>query len=440
LAGALNPVARRVAVVGGGWAGIAAAVGAVGAGHRVTLLEMAPRLGGRARQVEHSEGLALDNGQHILIGAYRETLALMRRVGADPDLLLQRSPLALVNPQGQGLRLPPGGPVQAFARAVLSHRGWSLSDRLGLLLTALRWRLGGFEAQPQDSVERITQGLSAAVRRDLIEPLCVAALNTPAQQASAQVFLRVLRDALFNGPGSADLLLPRAALSALLPTPAAAWLIQAGAELRCGSRAVALSPQGGGWAIDGEAFDAVVLACTAPEAARLTHSIAPGWSQAAGAFEYEPIVTVYLRSPGTRLPQAMTTLAAGESAPAQFVFDLGAVDGGGPRDGVFAFVASGARAWVERGLDATATATLQQAQTAFRAGTWRQPPQLLRVLAERRATFLCAPGLRRPSGHIAAGLEAAGDYIDGPYPATLEGAVRSGQAAAAAIGLAGGGR
>jgi squalene-associated FAD-dependent desaturase len=427
-------MARRIAVVGGGWAGTAAAVAATDAGDHVSLFEMAPQLGGRARRVAHDDTIDLDNGQHILIGAYSETLALMRRVGADPEALLRRLPLALVNPAGQGLRLPQGAPVPAFVRAVLGHRGWSLRDRLGLLGAALRWLLAGFEAGAQANVAALTQGLSAQVRSSLIEPLCVAALNTPAQQASARVFLRVLRDALFSGPGSADLLLPRSPLSALLPDPAALWLKAAGAELRCNRRINQVTALGEGWSLDGEAFDAVVLACSASEAARLTHTLAPAWSLQAAGLRYEPIVTVYLRSVGTRLAQAMTVLASDAEAPAQFVFDLGAIDGGGPRAGMFAFVISGASAWVERGLDASATAVLQQARMAFPAGTWAETPHLLRVLAERRATFLCAPGLLRPSTVIANRLAAAGDYIEGPYPATLEGAVRSGMAAAAALG------
>ena len=425
----------RVAVVGGGWAGIAAAVRATEAGHHVTLIEMALQLGGRARGVDQPDGLSLDNGQHILIGAYRDTLALMRRVGADPEALLRRQPLALVDPDGNGLRLPAGAPALAFVRAVLGRHGWSLSERCGLLGAALRWRLGGFEAEAQTSVATLTQGLSKRVRESLIEPLCVAALNTPAHQASARVFLRVLRDALFSGPGSADLLLPRLPLSALFPEPAERWLAAAGAELRCGRRCIALTPRSRGWDIDGEAFDAVVLACTAPEAARLAGTVAPAWAARAAAFDYEPIVTVYLRSRGTRLAQAMTALHVSNEAPAQFVFDLGAIDGGGPRDGLFAFVVSGARRWVERGLEATAAATLRQAQDAFAEATWREPPQVLRTLAERRATFLCAPGLSRPPLAIAPNLVAAGDYIDGPYPATLEGAVRSGAAAITALGL-----
>ena len=425
-------MSRRIAVVGGGWAGLAAAVTATEAGHHVTLFEMAPQLGGRARRVDHSDNLALDNGQHILIGAYCDTLALMRRVGADPDALLRRLPLALVGPDGNGLRLPAGAPGAAFIRAVLGRHGWSLGERLGLLATALRWRLDGFEASAQSSVADITRGLSARVRSTLIEPLCVAALNTPTHQASARVFLRVLRDALFGGPGASDMLLPRAPLSALLPDPAGRWLLAAGAELRCGTRVDALTLRRAGWDVDGEPFDAVVLACTANEAARLSQPHAPAWASQAKAFDYEPIVTVYLYSRGTRLAQPMTALPANVDAPAQFAFDLGAIDGCGVRAGVFAFVVSGARAWVERGLEACATATLAQAQNAF-AQDWREPPKLLRTLAERRATFLCGPSLARPPRAVATNLTAAGDYIDGPYPATLEGAVRSGAAAIEAI-------
>jgi len=427
-------MSRRIAVIGGGWAGIAAAVTATEAGHHVTLFEMAPQLGGRARRVDHSDALALDNGQHILIGAYRDTLAMMRCVGADPDALLRRLPLALVGPDGNGLRLPSGAPVLAFVRAVLARRGWSLIERIGVLTMALRWRLAGFEADAQTSVAQLTGGLSARVRQTLIEPLCVAALNTPAHQASGRVFLRVLHDALFSGPGSADMLLPRVPLSSLLPDPAATWLGAAGADLRCGTRAKALNRSDEGWEVDGAHFDAVVLACTATEAARLCQPHAPHWATLAAAFDYEPIITVYLHSRGTRLAQPMTALPADAEAPAQFAFDLGAIDGGGARDGVFAFVVSGARAWVERGLDACAAATLAQALTAF-APAWREPPKVLGTLAERRATFLCTPDLTRPSSAIAANLAAAGDYVDGPYPATLEGAIRSGVAAVAGLSL-----
>ncbi len=422
---------KSLAVVGAGWAGLAAAVRATEAGHHVTLFDMAPQPGGRARAVEH-DGLVLDNGQHILIGAYRETLALMRTVGAEPDALLDRRPLALIDPQGRGLALPRGPAVPAFVRAVLAHSAWPLSERLALLAAALRWRLGGFRAEPQRTVADLVQSLPARVTATLIEPLCVAALNTPSSQASAQVFLRVLRDALFSGPGAADLLLPRAPLSDLLPAPAARWLVEHGAELRWTARVQRLEPMADArWRVDGEVFSAVLLACSAHEAARLAQPVSARWAHDAAALRYEPIVTVYLQSPGARLPCPMVALQAGADAPAQFAFDLGALDRSGARDGLFAFVVSGANAWVEAGLDATAEATLRQARSAFGEIPWR----VLRTIAERRATFLCTPGLLRPPTPIAPGLAAAGDYVDGPYPATLEGAVRSALTALDALGL-----
>ena len=416
----------RVAVIGGGWAGMAAAVRAVEAGHDVTLSEMAPQLGGRARSAE-LDGTELDNGQHILIGAYTRTLALMRTVGVDPGAVLQRLPLDLTFADGRGLRMTPGQPVPALLRAVWRRAGWSIGERVALLRAAGGWAMRGFRCDAAWTVARLTAHLPAALRRDLVDPLCVAALNTPTDEASAVVFLRVLRDALFAGAGSSDLLLPRAPLGRLLPAPAAAWLERRGTHVRLRRRVQALEARDGGWVVDGEPADAVVLACTAHEAGRLTRDVAPAWSAAALAFEHAPIVTVYLRSAGTRLPRPMTALHDGPYAPAQFLFDHGAL---GMTPGVFAAVVSGAGRWVERGLDATADAVREQLAAEL-AAHWRTPPTVWRTVAERRATFACRPQLQRPPARIAQRLWAAGDYVEGPYPSTLEGAVRAGEAAAA---------
>lgn len=408
----------KAAIVGGGWAGIAAAVALADAGHEITVFEMAPQLGGRARSVAGEP--PYDNGQHILIGAYRDSLALMRRLGVDPEQVLKRLPLALPYPGEPGLRLPPGSPLISFTRGVLAHRGWPWTARLGLLMAAGGWLARGFRCDPKLSVAQLCAGLPAAVMRDLVEPLCVAALNTPAPQASAQVFLRVLKDALFSGAGSADLLLPRRPLSELLAGPASAWL---GERLRLGRRVQKIEP---GWRVDDEAFDGVVLACTSVEAARLSADIAPSWSTKAQALGYQPIITVYLSSPGSALPAPMLALREGPDAPAQFIFDHGQLGGASGR---FACVVSGAASWVERG--GCAEAVLAQ---ALRELSWATPPVIDKVLTEKRATFACTPGLARPPAQIAPGLWAAGDYIDGPYPATLEGAVRAGLAAAQGVG------
>lgn len=411
---------RTLAVIGAGWAGLAAAVEATRAGHAVTLYEMAPRAGGRAREVRHGE-LALDNGQHILIGAYTQTLRLMRSVGVDTDTALLRTPLRLTEPDGRGLHLPPGMPMLAFARGVWGRAGWSARQRLSLLAAATGWAARGFRCDPAATVESLTQGLGATIVRDLIDPLCVAALNTPANQASAAVFLRVLRDALFSGPGSADLLLPRVSLGALFPAPATAWLQQHGAELRTATRVQGLERDDAGWQVDGTAFDRVIIATPPAEAARLAQPIDARWSRTAAAFGYEPIVTVYLQCGDTVLPEPMLALQAGADAPAQFVLDRGQL--GGPR-GLLAFVISGARSWVDAGREATLAATLRQARQAL-GHLLRGTPTPCLSITEKRATFRCVPGLSRPAMVIAPGLLAAGDHVDGPYPATIEGAVRS---------------
>jgi hydroxysqualene dehydroxylase len=422
----MSEAKKAVAVVGAGWAGLAAAVRLVEAGHRITLLEAAATAGGRARSVD-SNGITLDNGQHILIGAYVRTLALMETVGATPATALHRMPLVLRYPDGRGLAVPPGPAMLGFARAVFGCKGWDWRDRLALLRTTAAWARAGFVCDPKLTVAQLCSGLTEPVRQLLVDPLCVAALNTPAHQASGSVFLRVLHDALFGARGSADLLLPRVPLGALLPEPALAWLQHRGAELRLGSRVSQLAPDAGGWLIDKTRFDAVVLACPAAEAARLTAAAAPAWSARSAALGYEPIVTVYLQSAGARLPAPMTALVEASAWPAQFAFDHGALGG---TEGRFSFVVSGARRWVERGLDATARAVVAQAHAAFEPGTWPIPPGVLRTLAEKRATFRCVPGLDRPPIAIAQGLVAAGDYVEGPYPATLEGAVRAGEQAA----------
>jgi squalene-associated FAD-dependent desaturase len=420
---------RRVAVLGGGWAGLAAAVTAVERGHAVTLYEMAAQLGGRARTLV-VDGHALDNGQHILIGAYSATLGLMRRVGVDPAAVLHRSPLRLVDADGAGLVLPAGAPTLAFARGVLGHPRWPLVARLALLRAAAGWALAGFRSDPQRSVADLTAELPPVLRHDLIDPLCVAALNTPSGEASAAVFLRVLQDALFSGPGSADLLLPRADLGALLPAPAAHWLATRGARLRLGTRVAALEPAGDRWLVDGAAFDAAIVATSSAEAIRLLRPHAPGWADTASTLRHEPIVTVYAQADGARLAEPMLALQGSEAAPAQFVFDRGRL--GGPA-GLLAFVISGAQAWVDRGAPATLDAVLAQARANFTAD-WPARLRPVQVVTEKRATFRCTPGLVRPAQHVARGLHVAGDFVAGPYPATLEGAVRAGVAAAAAIG------
>ena len=438
----------KVAVIGAGWAGCAAAVEATQLGHSVTLLDSARVAGGRARRVESSfngQPLALDNGQHILIGAYTETLRLMQTLGVDPGSSLLRLPLRLQFPNGEGLAFPrsavfaawPGGPrwpaaLQA-AWGIARASGWAWGDKASLLKQALRWRACGFVCTPGLSVATLCADLSPRATRELVEPLCVSALNTPAERACAQVFLRVMQDALFSQPGGADLLLPRVDLSALLPDAALAWLAARGPAPRLGVRVQALTRSATGWQLSAsggadaddseENFDAVLLACPPPEAARLATGTMADWAAQAAGLQHEPIATVYARvvpgeSAANKLPQPMLALHCSADAPAQFVFDRGQL--GGPA-GLLAFVVSASVG--DKALLSAQVLAQGQAQLGLQL-------ELVQTIVEKRATFACTPGLLRPAAQIAPGLLACGDYVAGPYPATLEGAVRSGLQAA----------
>ena len=442
----------KVAVIGAGWAGMAAAIAHTEAGREVTVFETARTVGGRARAVQATlpdgSPVTLDNGQHILIGAYAESLRLMRLVGVDPDTALLRLPLTLQYPDGQGLALPdaPPPPLDALW-GIATARGWDWRDKLALLRTAAAWRLRGFVCAPDLSVASLCAGLTPKLMAQFIEPLCVSALNTPSHQASGQVFLRVLQDSLFSGRGGSNLLLPRLSMGALFPKAAARWLQGQGAQVITGQRVLGLVPAPGQrWQLDSahaaadadtaplsDVFDHVTLACPPWEASRLVAGVADlasdakkaaqQWSATASALRFEAISTVYAHAPGVRLRQPMLALHNTATYPAQFVFDRGQLDG---QHGLLAFVIStsqGNRVQLEQAVHRQATEQLAL-----------PPLHTVQTVVEKRATFACTPGLQRPPMQVLPGLAACGDYVEGPYPATLEGALLSGSAVAAHAG------
>jgi squalene-associated FAD-dependent desaturase len=259
----------------------------------------------------------------------------------------------------------------------------------------------------------------------LWEPLCVAALNTPLAAASAQVFLNVLRDSLGAERSASDLLLPRTDLSALLPEPAARYVVTRGGRVLLGKRVTSIAPAPGELAVDGEKFSAVIRACAPQPTARLLEArgLLPATRALLAQLPFEPIYTCYLQYPDSvALPRPMLGLREGLL---QWAFDRGALGG---RRGLIAAVVS-ARGEHEELLHGAfaqmAHHELSRVVPALPAPRWS------RVIAEQRATFSCVPNLVRP-GHATdvRNLFLAGDYTASDYPATLEGAVRSGVAAA----------
>lgn len=421
---------KRVGIIGAGYAGITAAVRLAESGIPVTLFEAGRMLGGRARGVDH-RGIRLDNGQHILLGAYRETLGMMHRIGVRDAVL--RLPLALSNPGRFALKTPALPAPFHLLLGLLTAQGLPLHERLSAIRFALRLRLINF---------RLTQDISVATmlaqhRQDgkiaqlLWEPLCLAALNTPVEQASAQVFLNVLRDSFSHSRSDSDLVLPRTDLSALLPDAAATFIGTRNGELRTGCRIRHIEPASSGFNLhwpDGQEHFSHIICATAPQHALPLLAQLPALVnelELISDFSYQPIATIYLQYPEyARLPHPMLGMSGGW---AQWVFDRGWTHGS---SGLLAVVISA------EGSHQNVTAAQLAEKVADELALVFDLPEPLwhKVIVEKRATFACKPGINRPEQKT--GLKnfyLAGDYTAGDYPATIEGAVRSGLKCAALV-------
>jgi squalene-associated FAD-dependent desaturase len=416
----------RVAVVGAGWAGLAAAVTLAERDVPVSVFEASRSLGGRARRVS-VDGLDLDNGQHVLIGAYRECLRLMRLVGADPERLLLRVPLELRFADGFHLRAPRLPYPINLGAALLGAKGLPLAEAASAVRFMASLRLRDFKIRPDRSVAAFLDEheQSGALRSHLWEPLCVSALNTPVASASAQVFANVLRDGLTGSREASDFLIARTDLGKIFPEPAAEYIRAHGGEISLGEPVRRLARIPRGFRInDAFEFSSVVVACAPQHAGQLLVQL-PELADALsriGAFGYEPIVTCYLQYPeSVSLPSSMLGFAGGIL---QWVFDRGRIGGS---KGLLAAVISASGKHEELPKETL----VSQIHSELRAALGALPdPSWTQVIAEKRATFSCRPGIDKPAGPTPLpGLHLAGDYVAGDYPGTLEAAVRSGVAA-----------
>jgi squalene-associated FAD-dependent desaturase len=426
-------VAKQIAVVGGGYAGFAAAVTLAKAGCTVTVFEAAQTLGGRARRIEAYE-VVVDNGEHILLGAYHELLSLLRIVhgtGAERDLFDRRR-LCLSEPGVFRLTAPSLPAPWHLAVALLSARGLTWRERRTTLAFMRRLQRERFQCAASLTVARLLDGQPAAATRHLWAPLCIAALNTPLEAASAQVFLNVLAAAFTGKAGNSDMLMPRTDLSSLFPDAAAAYVVDRRGAIRKGTTVTGVARRGDQVIVRSgytdQAFDAVVIAVGphqlghllsgAIESADAAHAVA-----CVEQFAYEPVVTAYLKyERRLGLAQPMQKL---DGMPGQWLFDREQLDG---PEGLAAVVISSELPGERREHPQLLRAIDDQLRRLIPA---LPPPSWLKVIAERRATYACRPGLTRPPpGAIGPRLYLAGDYTDPEFPATLEAAARSGTAAA----------
>lgn len=411
---------KRVAVIGGGYAGMAAAMVLARKDAHVTVFEAGPVLGGRARRINW-QGQMLDNGQHILIGAYRVLSGLVNIVhDGDPPWL--EIPMHWEMQGRMRMTLPAGRGRLPLLVGLMRAQGWSKGDKLAFLRRLVRLRVSA----PPPADMTVATWLRDE-RPTLIDtfwtPLTLAALNTPPEVASAQVLVQVLRDSLLADAEACQLLLPTVDLSRLFPEPAAEWLQDQGHDVRLRFTA-RLVPYPDGVGIEGERFDAAICA-VAPH--RLTTVLSDPMFAAvretAARLRYQPIRTVYLQyDRSLETPAPMLGLMDG---PGQWLFDRDRLLGETGRMAVVISAEGPYDNWSGEEL-----ARRVQIQLRGHFPHWPDPVWT-KTIEEARATFSCEAGLVRPRPETASPyVWLAGDYVAGDYPATLEGAVRSGVAAA----------
>ncbi|MEO0481416.1 MAG: FAD-dependent oxidoreductase [Planctomycetota bacterium] len=434
-------------VIGGGVAGITAALELADRGYRVRLFESRPRLGGRAFTLPEKPGqLAIDNGPHVILGRYREFRKLIRRIGTE-GLFDQAKSLTLgtVDERGQTaeLRLGPGFAPLKFPLAILRHGALKPGERLRALL-GLGAVLLGAGAKTDGEAWCRSRWQNGGPRRVIWDPMSRAIMNAELSEIAITELLRTLRMAFLGSGREAAIWIPKAPWSEIIGDAAERALVDAGVYVSCGTRIerlVGIDERDGrvstirfatgtpGHTGTGP-YELVVLAAPWQQTARFLSLAAPE-RQELDATRLEPsaIVSVYFESDDdTGLPELDLVSLLGDDP-----FDFFCRRAGAPR-GQFAVLSGGGR-----GLDGLSVAEIgeraREQLLAHYPGAEGIAEARLRVTKEARATFVCRPGgPTRPKPGPWRGLpllRLCGDWTDTGLPATLESAALSARMALA---------
>lgn len=425
----MNNKTRSVIVIGGGWSGLTAAVDLLKNGYQVTLFESAKQLGGRARCVAFNKH-RVDNGQHLLLGAYRKTLSMLTICGVDTDTALLRKQLNLlvIDKNKQSFQLSPGNlpPPLNILLAFLRLKNISLSARLKTCGFLIRLRLRRFTLKRDISVRQLLRHQPEIMIQQFWEPLCLAALNTAIDDASAQVFLNVIKDSFTREPDASDFLIPKVDLANLFVHPAMQYIDQHGGNIVLGKKIVMLLPDKTSPSVmdaDGNSYtaDHIILAGSPSSTLHLlmNSNALKASQQLLSQLEYEPICTIYLQYPeNISLPEPMIGLS---HCTGQWIFDRSFCQ----QNGLMAVVISASGDHMQ--LDKMTLAQLISDELTELFG-WPDAEQTL-VIREKRATFKSVLNIDqyRPDNTTTdPRIWLCGDYTANHYPATLEAAVQSG--------------
>ena len=437
----MNLLNTHVAIIGGGCAGLSAAATLVECGYQVTVFEASSQLGGRARTVvvENNNLMhLLDNGQHILLGAYKETLALLAKIGIDEKKVFLRLPLQMhmfsstaksIFSLKSAHYLP--APFNMLL-GLLFCKGLSFSERIEAIKLVARLKKMQFQIANDTPLNRflINQYQTSKLMAMLWEPLCLAALNTPIQEASARIFLNVLRDSFSGSKHNSDFLLPRLDLSQIISQPLSHYIQARHGTIKLNRRVRSIestkdSAGKEGFALetrDGKSFFSHVIIAVSPARLEILLEDLPKLKHVlmqTQSYAYQPIYTIYLQYPSeTRLPNVMSGMSDNIG---QWVFDRGQLCG---QKGLVAVIVSAEGKHQKLTQDDLA---LRVAREIIHAFPNMPKPLWHKVIAEKRATFSCEANLARPTNKtLQPNLFLAGDYTYADYPATIEGSVRSG--------------
>lgn len=438
---------ERVAVIGGGLAGITAALCCADSGCQVTLFEARPQLGGLTHSFNRGE-LRVDNGQHVFLRCCTSYRALLDRLGvADRVELQPRLAIPILTPgadQTVWLRRTGLPAPLHLAGSLLGYRPLSMLERARFALAAVALRRVDPALPATDEQDFGTwlrrHGQTDRAIAALWELVGVATLNSRADGAALSLAATVFQEGLLTDATAADIGWSRVPLRELHGDPALDCLTAAGAQVRTGAAVRRVEP-GEGWEVitdDGRiTADQVILAVPPPAAEQLLPAgsvqLPAGWSQRLGS---APIVNVHVVLDRQVLDEPFI---AGVDTPVQWVFDRTSHSGlasGGPASGQYLAVSlSAADDYIDMPTAALREKFLPELAALLPEIRAAQVRDFF-VTRERHATFRPAPGtaaLRPPPTTAIPGLFLAGAYTATGWPATMEGAVRSGEAAATAL-------